>query len=208
MFYKSCLVPLAEQQKGVIEKNTTLKVSYFTGDMGVDFWDKQHWQNQFNNNNVLVMTAQILLNILQHGFIRIEDINLLILDECHNATKKHPYVRIMELYLAAEKKGKQTPLLMGLTASIINEKLQKSNISVPFIRITLNEKMKKLESTLRSKCITCSDPEATAQYAPKPEEMVVECRGGYDNNGYTNIDKLIRSTILELDNMLAECSKL
>ena len=34
--------------------------------------------------SVLVMTAQVLVNGLQHQSVKLTDIGLLILDECHN----------------------------------------------------------------------------------------------------------------------------
>lgn len=46
---------------------------------------------------VLMMTPQILLNILQHGFFTMDKIELLIFDECHHAQKNHPYAQIMKV---------------------------------------------------------------------------------------------------------------
>lgn len=184
------LVPLAEQQMNVIDKNLPLDVKFFTGDMGVDFWNRDQWIKEFNANDVLVMTAQILLNILNHGFISLENINLLILDECHNATKKHPYVRIMELFVVAEQRGLKLPHIMGLTASIINESY-KGNINE--IQLYLDDKMKKLEATLRSKCVTCTDPAATAKFAPKPLEIVEGYYPGYDANRLIAMNELVKN---------------
>lgn len=44
---------------------------------------------------VFVMTPQILLNSLRHTFVKLEQIKLLIFDECHHARGKHPYACIM-----------------------------------------------------------------------------------------------------------------
>lgn len=41
------------------------------------------------------MTAQILFDMITHSYIRIEDINLLIFDECHHAVSDHPMRMIM-----------------------------------------------------------------------------------------------------------------
>jgi endoribonuclease Dicer len=44
---------------------------------------------------VLVMTPTILLNGLRHGFLKLSMIKVLIIDECHHASGKHPYALIM-----------------------------------------------------------------------------------------------------------------
>ncbi|XP_039131654.1 endoribonuclease Dicer homolog 4-like isoform X2 [Dioscorea cayenensis subsp. rotundata] len=68
---------------------------------------------------VLVMTPQILLHSLQHCFIRMEHIVLLIFDECHHAQaqSRHPYAQIMkEFYKTNTPK---VPRIFGMTASPI-----------------------------------------------------------------------------------------
>lgn len=70
---------------------------------------------------VLVMTAQILLNILRHSIVRMDAIHLLILDECHHAVKKHPYSLVMsEFYHITPKETR--PAVFGMTASPVNLK--------------------------------------------------------------------------------------
>lgn len=40
------------------------------------------------------MTAQIYLNNLLHGYMKINDANLLIFDECHHAVSLHPFRQV------------------------------------------------------------------------------------------------------------------
>lgn len=75
----------------------------------------------FLSLQVLVMTAQILLNILRHSIIKMEAINLLILDECHHAVKKHPYSLVMSEFYHTTPKEKR-PSVFGMTASPVNLK--------------------------------------------------------------------------------------
>jgi ERCC4-related helicase len=62
-------------------------------------------------HKVIVLTAQILLNALQSEsdynpeVISINDISLLIFDECQNTTKKHCYNQIMKYYLEQKLKN-------------------------------------------------------------------------------------------------------
>lgn len=67
------------------------------------------------------MTAQILLNILRHSIIKMEAINLLILDECHHAVKKHPYSLVMSEFYHTTPKERR-PSVFGMTASPVNLK--------------------------------------------------------------------------------------
>lgn len=67
------------------------------------------------------MTAQILLNILRHSIIKMEGINLLILDECHHAVKKHPYSLVMSEFYHTTPREKR-PSVFGMTASPVNLK--------------------------------------------------------------------------------------
>jgi hypothetical protein len=67
------------------------------------------------------MTAQILLNILRHSIIKMDAINLLILDECHHAVKKHPYSLVMSEFYHTTPKEKR-PSVFGMTASPVNLK--------------------------------------------------------------------------------------
>ena len=176
--------------------------------MGVDFWNCERWVEEFNENDVLVMTAQILENILTCAFITPANINLLIMDECHNATKNHVYVRIMKLFLEAEKHDNlKVPHIMGLTASIINEKYKKAATDFHSIKYYLGVKMKELECTMRAKCITCSDIGSVATFATRPLEIVTTYAGGYDINDFTEMEKMIEDIKKRLFNSADKFSK-
>lgn len=154
-------VPLASQQAKAIKKHTDLKVKHYVGEMGVDFWDKPTWEKEFNESNVLVMTAQIFVNLLSHAYIRLPQVNLLIFDECHHAKKNDPYKQIMQFFDCCPREAH--PKVMGLTASIVNGKVKPSKIE---------SEIRELEKTLRSTCETSQD-EDVEKFAAKPEEQVL-----------------------------------
>ena len=188
MIENSLSVPLAYQQRKVIADHTSLKVGYYTGDMGVDFWDKQRWISEFNKIDVFVMTAQILVDILTHSIFCLYHINLIVMDECHNATKKHPYVKLMELFEKYPKS--EHPHILGLTASIINEKYNGVN-NEQSIKTFLLNRIGSLERRLRSRSVTCSDPQATFSFATKPIELVVPFANGFSINGFSEFVSII-----------------
>ena len=132
--------------------------------MGVDLWDKATWENEFNTFNVLVMTAQIFLDLLLHSYILLSQVNLLIFDECHHAKKNDPYRQIMQCFSDCPQRS--LPKVMGLTASIVNGKVKPYKIE---------SEIQELERTLRSTCETSQD-EDVEKYAAKPEELVLVYR--------------------------------
>jgi hypothetical protein len=76
----------------------------------------------------LVMTAQIFLDLLTHGFVRIEQVSLLVLDECHHAKKRHPYSVIMsDFYKRAAVADR--PKIFGTTASPVDTKWENKILS-------------------------------------------------------------------------------
>ena len=155
-------VPLASQQAKVIGKHTDLMVKHYVGDMGVDFWNKNIWEKEFNDNNILVMTADIFLDLLHHSYIKLSQVNLLIFDECHHAKKSHPYKQIMECFVDCQNYNH--PKVMGLTASVVNKKVEPWNIE---------KEMRELECILRSTCETSQD-EGVEKFAAKPNELVLK----------------------------------
>ena len=76
----------------------------------------------FVKNDILVVTHQILLNSLQDKSITINQVSLLLFDECHHTDKAHVYMKIMTRYLTIKLRPgnteKKLPQIVGLTASI------------------------------------------------------------------------------------------
>ncbi|BAT80376.1 Endoribonuclease Dicer-like protein [Vigna angularis] len=159
-------VPLVYQQAEVIRERTGYQVGHYCGEMGQDFWDARRWQREFDTKHVLVMTAQILLNILRHSIIKMEAINLLILDECHHAVKKHPYSLVMSEFYHTTPKEKR-PSVFGMTASPVNLKGVSSQVDCAI-------KIRNLESKLDSIVCTIKDRKELEKHVPMPSEVVVE----------------------------------
>ncbi|KAK1174963.1 antiviral innate immune response receptor RIG-I-like [Acipenser oxyrinchus oxyrinchus] len=72
-------------------------------------------------NDIIVLTPQILVNALRCGTIAsLSMFSLLIFDECHNTTGKHPYNVLMTMYLDSKlgNNNELLPQIVGLTASV------------------------------------------------------------------------------------------
>ncbi|TKY74841.1 Endoribonuclease Dicer-like 3a [Spatholobus suberectus] len=140
-------VMLMKEQFKNIKDLTDFQVEEYYGAKGVDTWNLKTWEKAISNNDVLVMTPQILLNVLRKGFLRIEMICLMIIDECHRAIGNHPYARIMkEFYHQANEK----PKIFGMTASPVSKKGVSSMMDC-------ENQISELESILDSERYTVED---------------------------------------------------
>ena len=156
-------VPLVDQQGGVIKRQTNLSVGTYIGAMGVDLWSMRRWQGELASHHVLVMTAQIFLDMLLHGFVQLSRVNLLVMDECHHATGAHPYREIMRCQDVCALADR--PLVLGLTASILNATCHSP--------AQLEQLIISLETTLRSAAQTTADMMSTDMYATRPQEVMM-----------------------------------
>lgn len=119
---------LIEQQKAVIAAAIPVSVTLISGRSAPDQWkDAKLWANCLTDHRIVVSTPQILLDALRHGYIRLgRDISLLVFDEAHHATLKHPYNEIMKSFYIPLPSARPDvtlaevrPAVLGLTASPI-----------------------------------------------------------------------------------------
>jgi len=87
---------LVFQQHAVLQANLSHKAEKFCGAMGCDLWTAGTWEKVFMENMIVVCTADVLHHCLSHGFIGMDQINLLIFDEVHHAKKGHAYAKYVE----------------------------------------------------------------------------------------------------------------
>ncbi|WCJ38881.1 dicer-like 2 [Euphorbia peplus] len=163
-FFTVFLVPkvvLVKQQADAVRMHTDLNVGMFWGEMGVDYWNADIWRQHIEKNEVLVMTPQILLNGLRCGFFKLNFIKVLIFDECHHAKGKDAYALILqEFYHRHLKSGaSDLPRIFGMTASLVNSKGPKSEVSYW-------EQIRKLENIMCSKVYTCKSESVLAEFVP------------------------------------------
>ncbi|KAK9240273.1 hypothetical protein V1525DRAFT_395503 [Lipomyces kononenkoae] len=119
-------VTLVFQQASVISVNVPFKVAKFCGQMGVDYWDKDTWDKYYDENDIFVMTADILYNCLTFGYLSLDMACLLVFDECHHAKAGHVFLRIMkEFYRDLDPDDR--PRVFGMTASPVDAKVDVHN---------------------------------------------------------------------------------
>lgn len=103
--------PLAEQHHTYFKKHlpelfATLEL--FTGKINAEK-RKKLWQNA----EIIFSTPQCVANDLKNNLYNLEEVSLLIEDECHRCLKNYDYTDIAEKYKQQAKK----PRVLGLTAS-------------------------------------------------------------------------------------------
>ena len=117
-------IPLVYQQSEYIKCQVPdLRVEILAGDIGRFPGDKSRWIATVqalteNKIDLLVMTSQILLNLLadECPILRMSDISVLVFDEAHHCLGNNPYNQIMRDYYKATT-NRFKPLVLALTAS-------------------------------------------------------------------------------------------
>ncbi|KAL0880107.1 hypothetical protein ABMA27_002595 [Loxostege sticticalis] len=161
-FFLVNTVPLVMQQKKVIERLCPVNgVGAYSGEDKVDYWDKKKWDTELEENQVVVMTSQILCDMITHAYIKIDDINLLIFDECHHAVDDHPMRLIMKHF--DNWPLSRQPRVLGLTATLLN-----ANVNIGKVQETLRN----LETTFHATIATVNELGEVLNYSTNPYEMV------------------------------------
>ncbi|BGP48542.1 Dicer-like protein 1 [Rhodotorula kratochvilovae] len=141
-------VPLLHQQADVRARNTSLRVGKLFGALGVNLCSESEWKWNFEHYDCLVVTAQLILDSLAHGFLKMEQIALLVFDEAHHAKSNHPFASILRDFYHRAPRHKR-PRILGLTASPLD-----SNAGV--------DEAKTLERLFDAKLVT-APPETQAE---------------------------------------------
>lgn len=111
-----------DQQWSAVTSNLPYPVAKFFGQELEHRWNKEHWAQALEKNEIIVCTAAILQKCLSQEFITISRINLLIFDEAHHAKKNHAYARIVKDYYLREPDTDKRPRVLGMTASPVDGK--------------------------------------------------------------------------------------
>ena len=110
------------------------------------------------------------MNQFQFILLFLFQVNLLIIDECHHATGKHPMREVMRYYASVKQSNPEAtlPRILGLTASVIQKKCKSREVP---------KMLKELEICLDSHLVTSSNYDEVLEYTTKPKEVFVP----YDN---------------------------
>ncbi|XP_006192559.1 probable ATP-dependent RNA helicase DDX58 isoform X1 [Camelus ferus] len=113
-------LPVYEQQKSVFSQHFE-RLGYKVAGISGATSDNVSVEQIVENNDIIILTPQILVNSLKNGTVpSLSVFTLMIFDECHNTSKHHPYNMIMFNYLDQKLGGSSDslPQVVGLTASV------------------------------------------------------------------------------------------
>lgn len=72
------------------------------------------------------MTAQIFVDTITHGYIKLDRVNLIMFDECHRAVNNHPMRQIMQQFENYPKH--QQPRILAMSATLLNSNIKSDKI--------------------------------------------------------------------------------
>ncbi|RWA11633.1 hypothetical protein EKO27_g3483 [Xylaria grammica] len=173
-------VVLCEQQFQVLKSQLgATQIKLLTGADKVETWsDTRIWEDYLKNVRVVVSPHQILFDAITHAFVRMSQICLIVFDEAHHCTKKHPGSRIMERYRVDKSNGTPCPAILGLTASPI----MRSNI----------DGMEKIEQTLDARYHPSSFRIPGIALPPPTQKKVAEAVRSLDIHKDPYVLRLVR----------------
>ncbi|CAF1244053.1 unnamed protein product [Rotaria sordida] len=155
-------VVLVQQQSDYIRIHTDLTVGTYYGDLGVDSWSKEKWINEFENHQVLVFTAQVFLNLIEHNYFPLYNVNLLIFDECQHSTGESCYPALMRRYNECH----DPPRILGLTASISAKKI------TPY---QLSNAVQQIEQTYKARVASGTNREESNRHGTSVQFEPIRC---------------------------------
>ncbi len=91
-------VALCRQQARYISAQTDLSTARLFGELFSKISRKSQFSELLQRVEVLVATGGVMRQLLQHGYLSLRDVALLVLDECHQARGNSDYVAIMQVY--------------------------------------------------------------------------------------------------------------
>ncbi|XP_060069486.1 antiviral innate immune response receptor RIG-I-like [Ylistrum balloti] len=169
---------LAEQQGQQCQAYLTKNVKVITGETQrtENFQELSVW---IQRRDVLVVTAQLLVNALLEKNVRITDFSLLVFDECHHTNLKHSFNRIMHHYidhkLDRDADPRPLPQVVGLTASVGVGKARKKEDAITWIE----KIMAHLDA--QDLCTVRQNRAKLQQYVSIPEQVTEKVQGRVSN---------------------------
>ncbi|KAF1851800.1 P-loop containing nucleoside triphosphate hydrolase protein [Cucurbitaria berberidis CBS 394.84] len=187
-------VTLCEQQYEVFRSNLpAYGIQLLCGKDGIDHWTEQSiWDAVLHGVRIVLSTHQVLLDALTHGFVKMGKLALLIFDEAHHCTLKHPARLIMSEFYTNRVEGgcSSLPKVLGLSASPV--KTARATVQ------DLQQIEQNLHATAKTPKVHRSD---LIRYVHKPELVQVSYRAEPLNETRSHLLLALESAFANYDLM-------
>jgi ERCC4-related helicase len=99
VWFLAPMVPLVIQQKEAIGACVpAIKIRLLIGPDGVDRWsDQETWDAALLDMRIIVSTPAVLADALEHGFVKMGKLALLVFDEGIGTPKRTPIIRLTDI---------------------------------------------------------------------------------------------------------------
>ncbi|KAL9694828.1 hypothetical protein quinque_014113 [Culex quinquefasciatus] len=135
---------------------TDLKVVHVDG-------DEPDWERIVADYQVIIANERKCLDAVVCGYLELDEVNLLVIDECH---KIYGNVEIAELFSEYYERCRERPKILGLAGPLHN---------AGCIPGRLSAELEQLERCLKAKAETASDIVTVLRYCTKPKELILQC---------------------------------
>ncbi|GKU15974.1 unnamed protein product [Fusarium langsethiae] len=125
--------------------------------LNIDAWSEETWPRVLHGTRIVVSTFDILRDALDHAFVKMNMLSLIVFDEVHNCVKNSSGRKIMVNFYHEHKKADMpVPAILGLTASPVQSK-------------SIGDETLELEITMDAICVTPTvNREELLQHVNKP----------------------------------------
>ncbi|TQW00009.1 hypothetical protein V2A60_005422 [Cordyceps javanica] len=158
----------AQQFEAIKLEIPFISIQLVVGSDNLHTWNASTWKSLLKGTQVIVSTYQVLLDALDHAFVKLERLSLLIFDEAHNCVGSNPGGRIMKHFYHYQNSpldadnASPRPAILGLTAT-------------PSMSAHVKG-LEKLEKLLNARCITPTmHREELLQYVKRPQLRIIGC---------------------------------
>jgi len=118
-------VPLLREHVAVARsciEDTGLRVAEIIGGSVVDSWRKEEWEEAIQDYEMLMLTPQTFLEALEEQYLKLAMFAVVIMDECHHCTGKHPFKRFLKTHNSQE--SAPSLRVLGLTDRSVKRKVK------------------------------------------------------------------------------------
>ncbi|KAF1736084.1 Dicer-like protein 2 [Beauveria bassiana] len=158
----------AQQFDAIKLEIPSISMRLVVGSDNVHTWSSSTWKSLLNGTQAVVSTYQVLLDALDHAFVKLDRLSLLIFDEAHNCVGSNPGGKIMKHFYHYQglpqdvDAGSNRPAILGLTAT-------------PSMKAHIKG-VEKLEQVLNAKCVSPSlHREELLKHVKRPQLRIIEC---------------------------------